>query len=172
MQFAWTGFHDKVECQWNYKQNHMVMKCVPTSEVDQGCLVDSLEDEVIPPKNEAVRKSNMISGAKTKEGVLVPFKMFIHMHGLAVAHALVKSEDGVIYVRVFNPGNHEVCVKRDTEIGVLAPVGDVIESLLHEDVTVCDIKTGTGSVELPEFLCEKYRGGCEHLSTEQNRTSR
>lgn len=160
-------FMTKFECQWNYKQNHMVTKCVHTSEVDDGCLVVSLEDEVIPPKNEAVMKSKMISGAKTKEGVLVPFKMFIHMHGLAVAHALVKSEDGVIYVRVFNPGNHEVCVKKDTEIGVLAPVGDVIESLPQEDMTVCDIKTGTGSVEFPRFLCEMYRGGCEYLSTEQ-----
>lgn len=140
------------ECQWNYKQNHMVMKCVHTSEIDQGCLMVSLEDEVITPKYEAVRKSTMISSAKTKEGVLVLFKLFVHMHGLAVAHALVKSEDRVIYVRVFNPDNHEVCVKKDTEIGVLAPVGDVIEFLLHEDVTVCDKKTGTGSVELIEFL--------------------
>lgn len=74
-------FMTKFECQWNYKQNHMAMKCVHTSEVDEGCLVVSLEDEVIPPKNEAVMKSKMISGAKTKEGVLVPFKMFIHMHG-------------------------------------------------------------------------------------------
>lgn len=46
-------------------------------------------------------------------------------------------------------------------------IGDVIESLPHEDMTMCDIKTGTGSVELPRYLCEMYRRGCEHLSTEQ-----
>lgn len=48
----------------------------------------------------------------------------------------------------------------------LAPLGDAIESLQHEDMTVCDIITGTGSVELPRFLCEIYRRGCELLSPE------
>lgn len=108
----------------------MVMKCVYISEVDDGCLVVLLEDEVIFLKNEVVMKLKMILGVKIKEGVLVLFKMFIYMYGFVVVYVLVKLEDGVIYVWVFNLGNYEVCVKKDMEIGVLVLVGDVIEFLL------------------------------------------
>lgn len=46
----------------------MVMKCVYISEVDEGCLVVLLEDEVIFLKNEVVMKLKMILDVKIKEG--------------------------------------------------------------------------------------------------------
>jgi hypothetical protein len=112
-------------------------------------------------------KSNVISGTKSKEGILVPLKLFVHTHGLAIAHVLVNPEDGIIYVRVFNPGESEVCVKKNTEIALLTPIKDVLDSLKSKDVEVCNVTVGNGSDELPEFLCEMFRKGCENLSTEQ-----
>lgn len=141
-------FMTKFECQWNYQSNHMMINCVHTSDDDQGCLVVSMEDEVIPTNCETVMKSRAISGTKSKEGVLVPLKLFVHTHGLAVAHVLVYSGEW----RVFNPGDSEVCVKKNTEIALLTPVKDVKESLKHGDVTVCNVTAGNGSTELPEFF--------------------
>lgn len=45
-----------------------------------------MKDAEISPMYEALMKSKIISGAKAKERVLVPFKIFIHMHGVTVAH--------------------------------------------------------------------------------------
>lgn len=56
-------------------------------------------------------KSKISLGSKTKEGILIHFKMFIHMHGLTVAHVFMKFKDEVIYVRVFNPDTSKVCIK-------------------------------------------------------------
>jgi hypothetical protein len=98
---------------------------VNTSDEDQGCLVVSVEDEVIPPRNEAMMKSRVISGIKYKECILVPLKLFVHAHGLAIAHVLVNSGDEIIYARVFNPGGSEVFVKKNTEIALFTPVKDV-----------------------------------------------
>lgn len=56
-------------------------------------------------------KSKISLGSKTKEGILIHFKMFIHMHGLEVAHVFMKFKDEVIYVRVFNPDTSKVCIK-------------------------------------------------------------
>jgi hypothetical protein len=115
--------------------------------------VVSVEDEVIPPRNEAVMKSRVISGIKYKEGILVPLKLFVHTHGLAIEHVLVKPGDGIFYGRVFNTGNIEIFVKKNTEIALFTPVKDVVESLTHQDVTVCNVhvSVGNGSAELPEF---------------------
>ena len=160
-------FMTKFECQWKYQSNQMVINCAHTSDDDQGCLVLSMEKEMIPPKCEAVMKSRVISGTKSKEGILVSLKLFVHTHGLAIAHVLVNSGEGIIYARVFNPGDSEVCVKKNTEIALLTPVKGVKKSLKHGDVTVSNVTSGTGSTELPEFLCNMFREGCENLSTEQ-----
>lgn len=56
--------------------------------------------------------------------------MFIHMHGPADAHVLVKADDEVIE-RSFNPGTSEVYVKQNTKFEILTPVKDVIKSLLY-----------------------------------------
>ena len=160
-------FMTKFECQWKYQSNQMVINCAHTSDDDQGCLVLSMEDEMIPPKCEAVMKSRVISGTKSKEGILVPLKLFVHTHGLAIAHVLVNSGEGIIYARVFNPGDSEVCVKKNTEIALLTPVKGVKKSLKHGDVTVSNVTSGTGLTELPDFLCNMFREGCENLSTEQ-----
>ena len=59
-------FMTKFECQWKYQSNQMVINCAHTSDDDQGCLVLSMENEMIPPKCEAVMKSRVISGTKSK----------------------------------------------------------------------------------------------------------
>lgn len=41
--------------------------------------------------DDAVNSPKIVSVTNSKEGVLVQFKMFILIHGLAVAHVLVKS---------------------------------------------------------------------------------
>jgi hypothetical protein len=43
-------FMTKCECQWDYLSHQLKMNCVHTSDEDQGCLVVSLQEEVIPPK--------------------------------------------------------------------------------------------------------------------------
>ena len=82
-----------------------------------------------------------------------------------MAHTLVNAENGVVYVRVFNPGNSEICVKTNTEIALLAPVSCVCDSFPWNDV--CNVQTGSVSDELPDFLFEVLQQGCENLSKEQ-----
>jgi hypothetical protein len=53
---------------------------------------------------------------------------------------------------VFNPGNSEVFVKKNTEIALFTQVKDVVESLTHQDMTVCNVHVSEG---------------CENLSPEQ-----
>jgi hypothetical protein len=63
--------------EWDHLSHQLKINCVHTlSDEDQGCLVVSVEDEVISPRNEAVMKSRAISGIKYKEGILVPLKLF------------------------------------------------------------------------------------------------
>lgn len=114
-------------CQWNYKQNYIVRNACTQVKMSTGgfnglCSVSS--------KYAAMIKSTFFSGENNKERVYVPFKMFIHMHGPADAHVLVKADDEVIG-QSFNPGTSEVYFKQNTTFEILTPVKDVIKSLLY-----------------------------------------
>ena len=159
-------FMEKFECQWDYSSDSVILNCARTENYEEiSGRVVSVETSAIPPRHEAVLKSRVISGADIGDGILVPIKRFVHSHGLVIAHVLVNARNSVIYVRVFNPSDREICVKENTEIALLAPVNYVSESLHGEDV--CNVQTGNGSEELPEFLRDMYRQGCRNLSTEQ-----
>ena len=159
-------FMEKFECQWDYSSDSVILNCARTENYQEfSGRVVSVETSAIPPRHEAVLKSRVISGADIGDGILVPIKRFVHSHGLVVAHVLVNARNSVIYVRVFNPSDREICVKENTEIALLAPVNYISEPLHGEDV--CNVQTGNGSDELPEFLCDMYREGCRNLSMEQ-----
>lgn len=51
-------------------------------------------------------------------------KKFIHEHGIVVAHALisVKSNEIDVLVRVFNPSDNDVKVKKNTYLALFSPV--------------------------------------------------
>ena len=54
-------FMKKIECQWKYQSNQVVINCAHTRL--SGAFN---EHEVIPPKCEAMMKSRVISGTKSK----------------------------------------------------------------------------------------------------------
>ena len=161
-------FMTKFQGQWNYDNNSLSLNFGNinlSEETEQSCLIVSVENSVIPPRHESVLKSKLVSKTNIKEGILVPMKQFVHSNGLAVAHALVNPGNDFVYVRIFNPGDSEICVKKNTEIALVTPVSCVCDSLQWNNV--CDVQAGRVSKELPDFLCRMYEQGCQNLSKEQ-----
>ena len=156
----------RYECQWDYRSDSLILNCVHTSDYEErSCRVVTAENVGVPPRHEAVLKSRVLGGGNTGDGVLVPMKKFVHTHGLAIAHVVVTAKNSDVYVRVFNPGDGEICVKKNTEIALLAPVNFVSEPLHSENV--CNVQKLSVSEEIPAFLQEVFDEGCRNLTLEE-----
>ena len=161
-------FITKFQGNWNYSDSTFVLHSAECAQ--RSCRVVSAESVIVPPKHESVIKSVITSKPDSSDGILIPLKVFIHSHGLALARVLVNAEADVIYVRVFNPSEKEVNVSENTELAVCVPVISVCDT--------CDTPTGSDvnavnslehvlASELPEHLRVLFETGCEHLNPEQ-----
>lgn len=131
----------------------------------------SVEDCDIPAGHEAIVKGRLASRDVYGEGVLVLLKKFIHEHGRMVAHALisVKSNEIDVLVRVFNPSDNDVKVKKNTYLPLFSPV---LCSSASVPENVYSVNTAGVSEELLDHLCDLYKDGCKLLSPEQSQKFR
>ena len=136
-------FMTKYKCQWEYRSDSLVFCELPFAEERRGCNIVTIEDSVVPPKHECILNSKLSCETNISEGILVPLKRFIHTYGLVLAHVLVNAKNNVLYVRVFNPGDREVCIKGNTQIAILAPVNFISDPLEQE--SVCRIQENENS---------------------------
>ena len=68
-------FMTKFQGQWNYDNNSLSLNFGNinlSEETEQGCLIVSVGNSVIPPRHESVLKSKLVSKTNIKEGILVP----------------------------------------------------------------------------------------------------
>ena len=152
---------------------------------EQSCHVVTTENIGVLPRHEGVLKSRVYGGGNAGDGVLVlmslckqqtnshpsgvlvPMKKFVHTHGLAIAHVVVTALISDVYVRVFNSDDSDICVKKNTEIALLAPVNFVSEPLHRENV--CNVHKRSVSEEIPAFLQEVFDEGCRNLNIRRSR---
>lgn len=119
MQLTEQDFMEEFRGIWDYETTSLVLSCVlgkRRNKRNKSSRVMSVEDCDIPAGHEAIVKGRLASRDVYGEGVLVPLKKFIHEHGIMVAHSLisVKSNEIDVLVRVFNPSDNDVEVKRNT----------------------------------------------------------
>lgn len=159
---------------WNSETTSLVLSCVlgkRRNQMNKSSRVMSVEDCDIPAGHEAIVKGKLASRDVYGEGMLVPLKKFIHEHGILVAHALisVKSNEIDVLVRVFNPNDNDVNVKKNTYLALFSPV---LYSSASVPENVYSVNTAGVSGELPDYLCDLYKDGCIFLSPEQSQKFR
>lgn len=161
---------------WDYETTSLVLTCSCVlgkrrNKMNKSSRVMSVEDCDIPAGHEAIVKGRLASRDVYGEGVLVPLKKFIHEHGIMVAHALisVKNNEIDVLVRVFNPSDNDVKVKKNTYLALFSPV---LCSSASIPENVYSVNTTGVFEELPDHLCDLYKDGCKLLSPEQSQKFR
>lgn len=159
---------------WDYGTTLLVLSCVlgkRRNKMNKSSRVVSVEDCDIPAGHEAIVKGRLASRDVYGEGVLLPLKNFIHEHGIMVAHALisVKSNEIDVIVRVFNPSDNDVKVKKNIYLALFSPL---LRSSASVPENVYSVNTAGVSEELPGHLCDLYKDGCKLLSPEQSQKFR
>lgn len=71
-------------------------------------------------------------------------------------------------MRVFNPYDSDVSVKRERNVELFSPVSYVSGNLFEKEVFDADL--GKKSGDLPEHLRKVYSEGCNHLTDEKSNT--
>ncbi|XP_033755885.1 uncharacterized protein LOC117338637 [Pecten maximus] len=123
--------------------------------------VVSMDTVTIPAKHEMVVRSRLTRTTNSHVGVLVPEKVFIHSHGLALANVLVDTSHKSLYTRLFNTGDEPVTVKKETNMAVFEPVKDIGRTISDVD------NIAEHDDMLPEYLVEMYERGCTNLNSEE-----
>lgn len=172
--FLGQDFMEEFRGIWDYETTSLVLSCVlgkRRNKMNKSSRVMSVEDCDIPAGHEAIVKGRLASRDVYGEGVLVLLKKFIHEHGRMVAHALisVKSNEIDVLVRVFNPSDNDVKVKKNTYLPLFSPV---LCSNASVPENVYSVNTAGVSEELLDHLCDLYKDGCKLLSPEQSQKFR
>lgn len=159
---------------WDYDTTWLVLSCVlgkRRNKMNKSSRVVSVEDCDIPAGHEAIVKGRLASTDVYGERVLLPLKKFIHEHGIMVAHALisVKSNEIDVIVRVFNPSDNDVKVKKNIYLALFSPL---LCSSASVPENVYSVNTAGVSEELPDHVCDLYKDGCKLLSPEQSQKFR
>ena len=163
-------FITQFQCQWDFNSDSCVLSGLPTGPCDTGdgsCNVVCDDDSVVPAQHEAVIRATLDTGINLGDGLLVPLKTFVHSYGLVIARVLVSSDtdNKEVYVRVFNPYNRDIVVRKHSVMAVFEPVNFISSRIPVEEV--CNIGCGSKNDEVPDFLRNVFKDGCEHLDDEQ-----
>ncbi|CAC5398972.1 unnamed protein product [Mytilus coruscus] len=171
-------FIPKNRCTWDPDESSFIIKGSRFTLGNDGKggsgTVVALQTILVPAGHEAIVKSSVVNklDSPCKQsflGILTPEKLFMEKFGLAIARALVDTNQSVIFTRVFNPGSSDVIIYQNTHMALLTPIDKVGPVLnLNVDVPICRVsEISEDNCLLPEYLTDVYERGCVGLTEEQ-----
>lgn len=142
-------------------------KCVPT-EGKRINYIFCTETVQVPGDHEAITCiPSKLTYTEEINGLPLPMQSFVVSHQMTVTKAILNAKTGVVFIRVFNPGEKPRLIKRGTLISSFIPVeyvSEAIENCCDEVSTVNEENS-----EMPQHLKAVYDDGCYHLTAEESK---
>lgn len=109
----------------------------------------------------------MLKNANGEIGIPMPLTVFVNSYKLGVARTLIDAKNTELYIRLYNPGDREITVPRNTEIALFVPVTYVSQPFCDKGDVVAAINK-RDTQELPEYLKPVYENGIVNLNSQES----
>lgn len=161
----------KFKCNWNYELCALSLaynqeEGAYVNEVCPTRKIYNLDSVSIPGRHEIVVRS-VLKNANGEIGIPMPLTVFVNSYKLGVARTLIDAKNTELYIRLYNPGDREITVPRNTEIALFVPVTYVSQPFCDKDDVVAAISK-RDTQELPEYLKPVYENGIVNLNSQES----
>jgi hypothetical protein len=128
----------------------------------EECRVTVSRTLVVPAGGEAVAQGKCLGVSREFIGLLEPSSRFRRKHCMLVASAVVTAGEKGVPVRIFNAGDTDVTIYKNTEVA-RCTAAEVMEAGAGKTPSQVPVKEGTGRRKVPKHLERMFDEGCREL---------
>lgn len=119
----------------------------------KACQVKVETDAVVPGDREMLFTGTLVNPDRSCSlGYLEGLSQFMDKFGVGVPSNLVDAQKGHVFLRLFNPGEEQIRIRKNTHAAMFIPIEEVIELAPQgkgEGEAVHRVDTGVGARKCP-----------------------